>query len=996
MADPANISPAHCVLLAVHLASDSNISALRNLTALHSKTLHPTLVLRILLSFLPECTDPQLYTPYLNELVHGDFDDDAAGGIDISPVKELSEVQARKRVRKLHLLPLAPSSIPPSISTDSLTLFLIHRAYLIDENAGLLTLLPQLFVPFLDHSNYLRIWLISTLLPLLRLNYEYYPQAESALALAEFERLEGLAGVDALLSQSKHEGQADHVARDLRSLVGPWMCGDDRRKRRKIETQSSIASADQEPGLETQDSGDASLTQGSGWEDVFEWLLSAARTDFPLIVRAVEDWDGPGDVDYGGYDDGGEYLEEETQRRLELRYAQVAVAACFANPDATAEALRGVHRILVRLSQLLQLDPPPNLPSGHTRLLSMNSKLPASHELSAATLLQNALLRADNPLTKPTEQNLALLEALLFSTCVLARLGHQASLRQVTELYLFGNQEQQTNELQNIIRSIMTRPKRDDQEWAQIRDDILWLWGWGVEQKLQEGAESSQALQGPGILGKVEKGTAELEILKLFLNGSSYHLAVEAYVEQPASQRPLPLAHVEKAVLDASLNFYDNASNGNRTRGGVKRASDVLQAFRNHFPTSPAFARVEALISATHALSFYSLTLHHGVLFQPVNIRAHRDPIFLLEKVLDQNPKSYTKLDDLTSIGRNFVAAGLTNRDHNGQVMDMTPEEQERQSRAAERRITGMAIEAALAEDDFETAYSYVLNRLTPPSPASSQALQPSPPTDQDDISWRAAFQAGRHRLGKSAHAATSAATTTTATSASLQRLQKRMDLLSQSLLIAPPAALSEILAAWRRCEEELSVLLAQESAEETSWDDRGANKKRASAIPGGFVGGGMMLQEDDYTSLARRGGRQFGHASKGEEAPMGLFDVARGAAAALSRSAFPLHGVAVSSTKETRAGGAGRGTRRTGAGPGFDITAQQQQQQHNRTASTASAGSDAGSFVAAEGGGRVRKRDVVSNMVTGGLASGLGWVLGATPVQSHQQEHEGGMDQRE
>ena len=30
---------------------------------------------------------------------------------------------------------------------------------------------------------------------------------------------------------------------------------------------------------------------------------------------------------------------------------------------------------------------------------------------------------------------------------------------------------------------------------------------------------------------------------------------------------------------------------------------------------------------------------------------------------------------------------------------------------------------------------------------------------------------------------------------------------------------------------------------------------------------------------------------------------------------------------------------------------------------------------------GRLRKRDMVSNMVTGGLASGIGWVLGAQPV---------------
>ncbi|KAH9828669.1 secretory pathway Sec39 [Teratosphaeria destructans] len=43
----------------------------------------------------------------------------------------------------------------------------------------------------------------------------------------------------------------------------------------------------------------------------------------------------------------------------------------------------------------------------------------------------------------------------------------------------------------------------------------------------------------------------------------------------------------------------------------------------------------------------------------------------------------------------------------------------------------------------------------------------------------------------------------------------------------------------------------------------------------------------------------------------------------------------------------------------------------------------------------RVRKRDLVASAVSGGLASGLGWVLGATPVDRRGEgvgvEEEGG-----
>ena len=76
----------------------------------------------------------------------------------------------------------------------------------------------------------------------------------------------------------------------------------------------------------------------------------------------------------------------------------------------------------------------------------------------------------------------------------------------------------------------------------------------------------------------------------------------------------------------------------------------------------------------------------------------------------------------------------------------------------------------------------------------------------------------------------------------------------------------------------------------------------------------------------------------------MGLFDVARGAAQAFSKNAFPLKGAAGSS-----ASGVIR----------------------ERPASMMSDDS---------GEGRVRKRDMVASAVTGGLASGIGWVIGAPP----------------
>jgi hypothetical protein len=35
------------------------------------------------------------------------------------------------------------------------------------------------------------------------------------------------------------------------------------------------------------------------------------------------------------------------------------------------------------------------------------------------------------------------------------------------------------------------------------------------------------------------------------------------------------MAEVEKVVVESAMASYDNASNGNKTRGGIKRASEA-------------------------------------------------------------------------------------------------------------------------------------------------------------------------------------------------------------------------------------------------------------------------------------------------------------------------------------------------------------------------------------------------------------------------------------
>lgn len=176
------------------------------------------------------------------------------------------------------------------------------------------------------------------------------------------------------------------------------------------------------------------------------------------------------------------------------------------------------------------------------------------------------------------------------------------------------------------------------------------------------------------------------------------------------------------------------------------------------------------------------------------------------------------------------------------------------------------------------------------------------------------------------------------------------MELLSLALTLVPsPDPLPEILGAWRRCDEEMSSLRAREQQEEDVWDTKGDT---LSTVPGGF--GPTDSERDAFDTAQQRAARRararaaMPH-SHPHEAPMGLFEVARGAAMALHKNAFPLRGAADASRAAASAG--------TGTG-------------------------EERSFSPDQGEGRVRKRDMVSNMVTGGLASGIGWVLGAEPVK--------------
>ncbi|KAL8935578.1 MAG: hypothetical protein Q9216_005359, partial [Gyalolechia sp. 2 TL-2023] len=739
------VNRARIILEAVHLASAVEVSSLHQLIAREAETLQLELVLRIILTYLPESTSPNLYTELLHQLSLGAVHAPPTSSIRPAPSgRELSDNEARHRVRQLHLLPLAEEQDLQAGCSDILSLFLIHRSRRIDAETGSIPQIQELLEPFVDRDPYLRTWMISIVLPLRRLNYEYYNPPEDASTLEAFEKLEGRPAIDSLLARSVQASHEETVqsARDIRCVVGPWIYGESRRKRRKTHhnrRRSSLAGSRNVVDLHAARNEDSV----NGWSDVNDWVVNLALRDFPSAAETIDHWGGPVDIDYGGYSDIEEIGADVTKTLLQ-RYAQAGLATVYTNTETSTCAFEKTHDILRKVAHLSNLEDPSIFEDSQGSAIAYVSR-DYLDQISEVHVLHNALLRPDNPLTYPGQLALLLANLLLKSATILQKLGHPKSCKATLGLTVFSRREEQIDELHRTLQKIPVKT-RDEDSWAKVRHQILWLRDWRYQVSMGGIHDEDRPI---GVFGKIEREHVEIELLRALLRASCYNLAAYVYCMQ--DDRSISEVMLEKTILSVAMSFYDGASNGNRTRGGVRKASEIIAAFQSHFPRSTSFNEANALITATHSMSFYSLTLQHGVPFQPVNIRASKDPMSLIGKILEQNPRSYTKLDDLIEIGQNLTKAGLSltkARDSNPRSKTDQVVGLDHQLSEPSRLITSMAIEAALGENDFDTAYSYIVNRLSPTVPTSPTAQnqnQANTNTEiEDDISWRAAYLAGR------------------------------------------------------------------------------------------------------------------------------------------------------------------------------------------------------------------------------------------------------------
>ncbi|OAF58070.1 hypothetical protein VC83_05238 [Pseudogymnoascus destructans] len=956
-----DLPPAKVILLAVQAAIRADIRTLHALLATHPKTLHD-LILRILLTYLPESLDSSEYVQLLIEYDSGHVSGNETI-IDTTPLEGLSNAAASKKVRKLRLLSLRMDQTHDDAPEDPLILFLLHRAYRIDQQTGLIAQLPQLLAPFLERSDYLRDWVLATVLPLLRRNYEYHPAETETQSIEWFESLGTVEAVDFLFSKTMrtdngNEPKDSTLARDLRCLAGPWLYGNNQWKRRKV----SLSAMGAQTVVPLKGAVPSQGSQYHDWDAVFAWIINQNPASYIAVSDAIEQWGGAADVDLGSYGDPDVMLSQEDRRQINERYGSCALTASFRMPGDSTPALSEAHRILRNVVTRLKLPSISSLETAAGRLtpvpdLSDDGKPVREHIEELLSFLKND----EQEFSAPTQAAVDLLQALITSSYLLLKAGAHTSIEKTGSMLHNQPESYQHIVLKEYLNKLGGSAGADDKLWVNARKEVLWLHDWGKPPS----SEGATTQRGRGVLGQIRRGAVEREILTTLLTHGRYATARSLYEKSPES--PLSKEELSSTVLASAMHAFNNANNPNKTRGGVKKCLDILNAFPDTFRSSLPRERIIHLSDAANHFANYRLVLNSGEPYRPSVIHTHGDPIALVEKVLAQNTRTYTDIDNFLSFGEKIVLAGLTVRDLEGRSK-MSPEQIDEQMAISRWRITSMCIDAALSENDFETAYSYVVNRLPsiggdayakPPPPSSpaplpkASAVAHPPLKVLDNWSWKAAFQTGKYRLNaytlKPSHVGNSSA------NPEIRHLEQRMECLSQALLIAPPPALQEILNVFRRCEEELDAKIRQDAEQEDAWDDQGDDK----SMPGRF---GV---EPPPVTLSRASAPMSSAKSRtGAEAPMSLLDLTRASAAQAQRSI-----AALTSVKGGGGGGAGGGVREKGGWTGGGNASMEEAEDGVKQST-------------------VRKRDQLRSAAMSTMIGGIGWVIGAqTPVDKDDED---------
>ncbi|KAF8299282.1 hypothetical protein DL93DRAFT_2067916 [Clavulina sp. PMI_390] len=326
---------------------------------------------------------------------------------------------------------------------------------------------------------------------------------------------------------------------------------------------------------------------------------------------------------------------------------------------------------------------------------------------------------------------------------------------------------------------------------TELLNDMLRLVG--------AGASGSGTWTAPEMESASAKGAfrmlGRVEVTKVFFSGllsSGKFDAAKKFLGN-SSVRKLASKSIEELCLTASREFYDNASSGNLHVGDMKLAYDCLTVP----PSSLAVLAEREFIEATSRIASFNVQSQSapGSTITPLEIRLVKDRLTLVARVLGESEDAYKYPEIVLELVRKLgyrAAAG------------------DGVERVAEVKTWAMMSDSALQSEDFERAADMVekmvglLGDVKPlgstSTAAASSALSTTSSTisassstagsdsyshlaEAVEVAWRACFQLGRQ--------------------SEFHDTKRKLRLLGHALRLCPPENTLDILAVWRRVENE-------------------------------------------------------------------------------------------------------------------------------------------------------------------------------------------------
>ncbi|CAG8436129.1 5517_t:CDS:2 [Funneliformis mosseae] len=305
-----------------------------------------------------------------------------------------------------------------------------------------------------------------------------------------------------------------------------------------------------------------------------------------------------------------------------------------------------------------------------------------------------------------------------------------------------------------------------EDEWILLLEKILKLQG-----------------NGKGVFGKISTE----EIYKIFISSllscGKFNLAREIILPTDQPQ-PLDMDIVEKLVIDASREFFDNAPSGNMYHGYMKMAYECLQIL----PMSDSIRAEVEFIEATHKLTEQKVYHQPGIPIHPMQIRLASNKLDLIARLLSTNEEVYYDYKTIIELAKKL---GYRN------------------DKVAEVKVMAMLADTAIRDSNLSFAYDMCIDIMKIIKSISNVKTDEKKEVilkSSKDVAWRICYEVAKQET--------------------FQNLEKKMTLMGYALALCPSDQAVDILNVWRKIDEEYRAELIQKAGEKSMEKPKSAKIK--------------------------------------------------------------------------------------------------------------------------------------------------------------------------